>query len=91
MSTKVNTRAPESRKCNRKIWLPVAYLKSFHKMGKANITCVSGCECEPLHIDGICKDREVSLTYMASMAVTQHAKCTVDGGDCSQSSFFKWK
>ncbi len=47
-------------------------------MGRATIKCTSGCTCESLNVDGTCHDREVSLTYMAPLAASQHERCVLE-------------
>ncbi len=47
------------------IMVEIAYLKSYHHMGKALITCISGCSCEDSIIDGHQTDK-VSQVRMDS-------------------------
>lgn len=35
----------------RQVIIEVSYLKSYVNMGKASVTCVSGCTCEQTKID----------------------------------------
>ncbi|GIL54231.1 hypothetical protein Vafri_9775 [Volvox africanus] len=45
-------------------------------MGTARVMCVEGCRCQPLTIDAYDK-RDVSVTSMADLKVTQHPECVM--------------
>lgn len=45
----------------------VAYLYSYVGMGVAEITCVSGCECEPVEVDAHNDEREISVTQVRGL------------------------
>ena len=49
----------------------VGYLRSYERMGTANISCVHGCTCTPLIANGTHEGRN-SLTKYTAMAVTAH-------------------
>ncbi|KAG2492246.1 hypothetical protein HYH03_009488 [Edaphochlamys debaryana] len=70
---KADPKDPESSN----ILLGVAYLSSYTDMGRASVTCTSGCTCAPQEIDSW-SDRKVSITQVWNFPVSQHAKCVVE-------------
>lgn len=57
------------------IW--VGYVKSWKDMGTATISCLQGCSCAPVAVDGL---HELSNTqqFMAKLYATQAAECLVE-------------
>ncbi|EFJ49699.1 hypothetical protein VOLCADRAFT_89682 [Volvox carteri f. nagariensis] len=77
LQLKINTRLEGKRSATDSsalILLQVAYLKSYRGMGTAQVSCTSGCSCEPLIIDAFDR-RPVSVTSMADIQVSQSSKC----------------
>ncbi|GFR51316.1 hypothetical protein Agub_g13681 [Astrephomene gubernaculifera] len=56
------------------IIVQIAYLQSYVGMGGARLSCEAGCACEALVVDGH-SSRQVSVTSMADVKVTQHPNC----------------
>ena len=56
------------------VW--VGYLKSYRQMGSARITCISGCACGHVLVDGFHAEK-TSQTYLARLRVSQHEKCRI--------------
>ncbi|GIM07262.1 hypothetical protein Vretimale_11457, partial [Volvox reticuliferus] len=54
----------------------VLHLRSYQHMGRAEISCVSGCSCTPILVDAHITEH-VSQTYLARLNVTQAAVCEV--------------
>ena len=52
-----------------KVMLAVAYLRSYENMGTFELTCVEGCSCEPLILDGHHEPKN-SQTHMEMHQVT---------------------
>eukprot|EP00798_Chlamydomonas_sp_ICE-L_P003536 gene3536-13603_t len=73
----IDTTTPPEREYKSSIWVSLAYLKSYNLMGTASVECISGCTCGSLFVDGAGKSRMVSLTYIAALKVSQHAKCQI--------------
>ncbi|KAG2482305.1 hypothetical protein HYH03_018747, partial [Edaphochlamys debaryana] len=59
------------------ILLGVAYLQSYEGMGQARVRCESGCSCSAMDFDSHSASRNVSLTNIANVAVSQHEACVV--------------
>ncbi|GLI61409.1 hypothetical protein VaNZ11_003603 [Volvox africanus] len=76
---KVNTRLVGNRSADHaaaSIIVQIAYLQSYIGMGTARLVCMEGCRCRPLTIDAYDK-RDVSVTSMADLKVTQHPDCVL--------------
>ncbi|PSC68096.1 hypothetical protein C2E20_8274 [Micractinium conductrix] len=54
----------------------LGHLRSYRGMGKARVTCQSGCTCAPTVVNGLWKER-VSLMQMLEVTVSQHPKCVL--------------
>ena len=70
----------ESLPRNQSVNLSVRFLTSYEHMGSALLTCVRGCACKELLLEGhsLVRDpAQVSLMQAASTAVTQAAECTL--------------
>ncbi len=50
--------------------------RSYERMGKANVTCVQGCRCEPSILNGHTTHRHSQLE-MHSFYATQSDKCII--------------
>ncbi|KXZ49521.1 hypothetical protein GPECTOR_21g747 [Gonium pectorale] len=77
----VNTQLPgargnSSQAAAARIVLQVAYLQSYSGMGRARLSCVSGCGCEPLDVDAH-SERRVSVTAVADVKVSQSPECVL--------------
>ncbi|GFR42716.1 hypothetical protein Agub_g3640 [Astrephomene gubernaculifera] len=53
------------------------HLRSYEHMGKARISCVSGCACEEVVVDAHITQR-VSQVYMARILVSQARECLME-------------
>ncbi|KAG2431193.1 hypothetical protein HXX76_009721 [Chlamydomonas incerta] len=51
-------------------------LRSYQHMGMAAISCVSGCTCHPLTVDGN-NDRRASQLHLIPLSVSQAAACDI--------------
>eukprot|EP00879_Flechtneria_rotunda_P013806 GHRR01014419.1.p1 GENE.GHRR01014419.1~~GHRR01014419.1.p1 ORF type:complete len:272 (+),score=66.88 GHRR01014419.1:1593-2408(+) len=71
----VNSTASSGSK-DHEVLVQVAHLKSYEHMGKALLTCVSGCECADTIIDGHHEDRTSQLK-LHRVYVSQHEECTM--------------
>jgi hypothetical protein len=56
------------------VW--IGYLKSYRQMGSARISCVGGCVCGHLLVDGFHAEK-TSQTYLARLRVSQHENCRI--------------
>lgn len=54
----------------------LAYLKSYHHMGQAEVSCVSGCSCAPVLLQGHTKEKH-SQQELLKFMVSQSAECVV--------------
>lgn len=63
----------------------VGYLKGPHMMGRARISCISGCSCSPLTVDGWHADPHMRLAT-AKLHVTQSPECLIEVQVLPQSS-----
>lgn len=54
----------------------VGYLKSYHNMGTARVSCISGCQCQDLVVDAWHTSR-TSQTHLVKLPITQAADCRV--------------
>jgi hypothetical protein len=54
----------------------VGYLKSNGRMGRAKISCISGCSCQPVTVDGYHKHHHQRLAT-ARVYVTQSPECHI--------------
>ena len=54
----------------------IRYLTSYERMGKAQVTCVEGCECVGGEIDGM-SQQHFSLPGSRSFDVTQSKECVL--------------
>ncbi|KAG2489898.1 hypothetical protein HYH03_011700 [Edaphochlamys debaryana] len=66
----------DDRARRAKIILGVAYLESYRRMGRARVSCESGCSCRAGEVDSL-GERRVSLTNIRDFQVTQHAECVI--------------
>lgn len=63
----------------------VGYLKGPHMMGRARISCISGCSCSPLTVDGLHAQPQMRLAT-AKLHVTQSPECLIKVQVLPQSS-----
>lgn len=54
----------------------VSFLKSYEHMGQADLSCVSGCECQATTVDAHHTDR-ISVTVTATLKVTSTERCVL--------------
>lgn len=52
--------------------LNLVYLRSWSDVGRAEVTCLSGCSCDAIQLDGFW-DRQATLTDLATMQVRRGA------------------
>ena len=65
---------PFSEKTQRNVTVKVNYIRSFRHMGRASVTCVSGCQCDPIEIDAL--DKLMSTqTDAKPIQVTPSSEC----------------
>lgn len=68
------------------------YMRSYERMGTAKVTCVSGCQCDPVMVDAHHTER-VTQVYLAQLVVSQHRECElqvkVESGTMSGQHKFK--
>ena len=57
--------------------LGIGYLRSYERMGKALVTCISGCTCDPHGIDGHNPASTASQEFWMYVPVTQSERCVV--------------
>ena len=57
--------------------MELAHLKSYEHMGRANLTCLRGCTCQPLLLEAHHAERS-SQTYLQHVYVTQSPECVVE-------------
>jgi hypothetical protein len=55
--------------------LALSYLQSWEHMGRAAVTCVSGCKCEEAVIDAHDASDRVSIPRVHELLVTAHTRC----------------
>ena len=60
------------------IALGVGHLKSYERMGRAQVSCISGCTCTPMQFDGHMPEVKASQEFWAYMAVTQSEQCVLE-------------
>ncbi|GLC57261.1 hypothetical protein PLESTB_001205200 [Pleodorina starrii] len=76
----INTQLISDRtaeQASKPIIVQIAHLQSYRGMGTAQVSCVEGCECRPVTIDAY-DPREVSLTWMKDVKVSQHPNCVLE-------------
>eukprot|EP00873_Tetraselmis_striata_P010420 jgi/Tetstr1/430684/TSEL_020477.t1 len=56
--------------------LYLAHLRSYEGMGKFEVSCISGCECQPAVMNGHHQSR-ASQRFLTAVVVTQHPECHV--------------
>ncbi|EFJ52634.1 hypothetical protein VOLCADRAFT_85814 [Volvox carteri f. nagariensis] len=74
----VNTdRSAVGSPAGEKVHVYVHHLRSYEHMGVAEVSCVSGCSCDPVEIDAHIKER-VSQVYMSRLVVSQSRECVLE-------------
>ncbi|GLI61406.1 hypothetical protein VaNZ11_003625 [Volvox africanus] len=68
----MGNRTDEDRFAN--IIVQIAFLQSYTRMRTARVDCTEGCQCSSVTIDAY-SARQVSLTSMKDIKVTQHSAC----------------
>ncbi len=58
------------------VLVELAHLKSYTKMGIAQITCSNGCSCNATQVDGYHEQRNSQL-FLHSWTVTQARECVI--------------
>ena len=58
--------------------LGIGHLRSYERMGQAQVSCVSGCTCSPMRFDGHMPEVKASQEFWAYMAVTQSEDCVLE-------------
>ena len=70
-TTRLLSLPPETR-----LQLLVKFLRSYEHMGAVSMACVSGCECEPVVLQGHGSE-QVSIEEVAATLVTQSGECAL--------------
>ncbi|KAI7845940.1 hypothetical protein COHA_000486 [Chlorella ohadii] len=60
---------------NAIVW--IMYLTSWEGMGTANVTCVSGCTCEPKQAISLAPGATVSVFQLVGLTATLHPQCRI--------------
>ncbi len=55
----------------------LAVCRSYERMGRASVMCVSGCTCEPSVLEGHSKERNSQL-HLHTFYVSQAMKCVIE-------------
>ncbi|KAG2493907.1 hypothetical protein HYH03_007843 [Edaphochlamys debaryana] len=66
-----------SQHSNELVNVHIHHLRSYEHMGKAQISCVSGCTCESIVVDATC-EQKWSQVYLSKVAVTQAKECVIE-------------
>jgi hypothetical protein len=59
------------------VGLQLSHLVSYERMGRASVTCVSGCACEPALLEGHDGSSRHSVPEMLRMLVSRSSRCVV--------------
>ena len=70
-------RAREAQEGGPEALLVITYLKSWEHMGRALVTCVSGCTCEPTLIDGHSSTGRHSVPLLEELQVSSARRCVL--------------
>jgi hypothetical protein len=57
------------------VW--VGYVKSWRHMGSATVSCISGCRCQQVVVDGMHGEGNTQQ-HMAKLFATQEEECLVE-------------
>ena len=60
------------------VYIGIAYLTSYEHMGKANVSCVSGCNCSMITIDALHGQHNSVTSSTRFGPVSRSANCTVE-------------
>lgn len=63
---------------NTEVALGIGHLRSYERMGQAQVSCLSGCTCAPMQFDGHMPEVKASQEFWAYMAVTQSEQCVLE-------------
>ena len=70
MMSQVNTKTYRG---HSKILVGVGILTSYERMGMANLLCESGCECDPVQMDGHTDDQFSQSSWFYHSGADVHA------------------
>ncbi|KDD72804.1 hypothetical protein H632_c2877p0, partial [Helicosporidium sp. ATCC 50920] len=63
-------------KPNDKVRVSLGVLRSWERVGHAEVRCVSGCTCAATKLDPLWKSKSSQMSFMG-VEVTQHSECVV--------------
>jgi hypothetical protein len=72
----VHTRRQHHSSDNSCTVIQLAYLRSYNKMGKAEVRCSGGCSCRPMLVDGHHSSR-TSTIFLLRVQPSAGARCVV--------------
>ncbi|EFJ52999.1 hypothetical protein VOLCADRAFT_85815 [Volvox carteri f. nagariensis] len=74
----VNTdRSAVGSPAGEKVHVYVHHLRSYEHMGVAEVSCISGCSCDPTEVDALIQE-EVSQVYLVGLVVSQSTECVIE-------------
>lgn len=86
---KMDTQAGSGRR-EQLVQVEVAHLKSYENMGKVEVTCSNGCNCDKAVIDGH-HELKNSQTFLQALMVSQAPECVLTFTISQDSSSGKYK